>query len=150
MPFTRGFRGRRGKEAETGRVPPGQYVTQDFPVRSAGPTPHHPIGWWSLEVRGEIDEPRVWTWEEFTALPSERVTADIHCVTRWRRAEPSRSKYRISQSRAPANSIAIVDWKNCTGRSTAKQYRPPPVDRVQDLIPPGRVSTSRQSRSRRP
>ena len=42
-----------------------------------------PIDAWSFEIRGEVDEPRSWTWEEFTALPSERITVDIHCVTKW-------------------------------------------------------------------
>ena len=88
-PISRGFRGRRSDEAEAGRVPPGQYVTHDFPVLSAGPTPHKPIESWSFEIRGEVDEPRSWTWEEFTALPSERVTVDIHCVTKWSKLDTS-------------------------------------------------------------
>ena len=82
-PISRGFHGRRTEEAEAGRVPPGQYVTRDFPVLSAGPTPHQPIESWSFEIRGEVDPPRSWTWEQFTALPSERITRDIHCVTKW-------------------------------------------------------------------
>jgi DMSO/TMAO reductase YedYZ molybdopterin-dependent catalytic subunit len=81
--FTRGFRGRDRHEAESTRVPPGQYVTRDFPVLSAGPTPHTPLSEWSFSLTGEIDEPRRWSWEEFRALPSETVTVDIHCVTKW-------------------------------------------------------------------
>jgi len=80
--ISRGFRGRR-EASDSGRLPPGQYVTHDFPVLSAGPTPHQPIDVWSFELRGEVDEPRSWTWEQFTALPSERITVDIHCVTKW-------------------------------------------------------------------
>jgi DMSO/TMAO reductase YedYZ molybdopterin-dependent catalytic subunit len=64
-------------------VPPGQYVTRDFPVLSAGPTPHTALGQWDLSIVGEVDEPRRWTWEEFRALPSEEVTVDIQCVTKW-------------------------------------------------------------------
>jgi DMSO/TMAO reductase YedYZ molybdopterin-dependent catalytic subunit len=82
-PISHGFRGRRGEEAEAGRVPQGQYVTPDFPVLSAGPTPHQSLESWSFEIRGELDEARSWTWAEFTALPSERITVDIHCVTKW-------------------------------------------------------------------
>jgi len=63
-------------------VPPGQYLTDDFPVLSAGPTPHTPLEEWTFTVHG-VDEPKGWTWEEFQALPSETVTVDIHCVTRW-------------------------------------------------------------------
>jgi DMSO/TMAO reductase YedYZ molybdopterin-dependent catalytic subunit len=88
-PISRGFHGRRGNEAEAGRVPQGQYVTPDFPVLSAGPTPREPIESWTFEIRGEIDEVRSWTWAEFTALPSERVTVDIHCVTKWSKLDTS-------------------------------------------------------------
>ena len=80
--ISRGFRGRR-QDVPPGRVPPGQYVTRDFPVLSAGPTPHTPLDQWSFTIAGEIDEPRRWTWEQFRALPSEEVTCDIHCVTKW-------------------------------------------------------------------
>jgi DMSO/TMAO reductase YedYZ molybdopterin-dependent catalytic subunit len=83
MPIiTRGFRGRRG-EGPADRVPPGQYVTNDFPVLSAGPTPHTSLDQWDFSIIGEVDEPRRWTWEEFKSLPSEDVTVDIHCVTSW-------------------------------------------------------------------
>ncbi|HSC92076.1 MAG TPA: sulfite oxidase-like oxidoreductase [Gaiellaceae bacterium] len=83
MSVSRGFTGRRRGEGASGRVPPGQYVTDDFPVLSAGPTPRAPLSEWAFSVVGELDEPRHWTWEEFRALPSEQVTCDIHCVTRW-------------------------------------------------------------------
>src|ERR671929_1111209 len=79
---SRGFRGRRRDEGDSGRVPPGQYVTDDFPVLSAGPTPHTPLGEWTFTIEGG-SEPVRWTWDEFRALPSERITVDIHCVTRW-------------------------------------------------------------------
>jgi len=80
---SRGFRGRRrDADADPSRVPPGQYVTQDFPVLSAGPTPHTPLDEWTFAIV-EGDERKSWTWEEFRALPSETVTVDVHCVTRW-------------------------------------------------------------------
>src|SRR5215831_18005696 len=82
-PVSRGFFGRRRSEADPSRVPPGQYVTDDFPVLSAGPTPHTPLDAWSFRITGAVDEPRSWTWDEFGALPSETVTVDIHCVTKW-------------------------------------------------------------------
>jgi DMSO/TMAO reductase YedYZ molybdopterin-dependent catalytic subunit len=88
-PISRGFQSRRSESAEAVRVPPGQYVTRDFPVLSAGPTPHNPLESWSFEIRGEVDEPRSWTWKEFTALPSERITVDIHCVTKWSKLDTS-------------------------------------------------------------
>ena len=82
-PISRGFTRRRQSTADTTRVPPGQYVTGDFPVLSAGPTPHTPLDQWSLRIDGQVDEPVSWTWEEFLALPSETPTVDIHCVTKW-------------------------------------------------------------------
>ena len=81
--IARGFRGRRQAEVPAGRLPPGQYATNDFPVLSAGPTPNVRLEDWRLELSGRLAEPRSWTWEEFRALPTEEVTTDIHCVTKW-------------------------------------------------------------------
>jgi DMSO/TMAO reductase YedYZ molybdopterin-dependent catalytic subunit len=81
--ISRGFRGRRRQEVPEGRVPPGQYVTPDFPVLSAGPTPRTSLDEWTFSITGEIDEPRRWTWDELRALPSETIIVDIHCVTKW-------------------------------------------------------------------
>jgi DMSO/TMAO reductase YedYZ molybdopterin-dependent catalytic subunit len=83
MAISRGFRGRRRDDVDAARVPPGQYVTPDFPVLSAGPTPHTPLEEWTFEIRGLVNEPVSWTWEELLALPSETPTVDIHCVTKW-------------------------------------------------------------------
>jgi DMSO/TMAO reductase YedYZ molybdopterin-dependent catalytic subunit len=80
---SRGFRGRRRDDGESGRVPPGQYLVDDFPVLSAGPTPHTPLEEWDFAVVGAVAEPKRWTWEELRALPTETVTKDIHCVTKW-------------------------------------------------------------------
>jgi DMSO/TMAO reductase YedYZ molybdopterin-dependent catalytic subunit len=81
--ITRGFRGRPRTDAPSGRVPPGQYLTSDFPVLSAGPTPRIETADWRLTISGEIDEPLSWTWEQFRALDDEQVAVDIHCVTKW-------------------------------------------------------------------
>jgi DMSO/TMAO reductase YedYZ molybdopterin-dependent catalytic subunit len=83
MAISRGFRGRRDADVDPTRVPPGQYVTRDFPVLSAGPTPHTPLAEWTFEIRGVVAEPRSWSWDELLALPSETPTVDIHCVTKW-------------------------------------------------------------------
>jgi DMSO/TMAO reductase YedYZ molybdopterin-dependent catalytic subunit len=80
---SRGFHGRRDPNADPARVPPGQYVTEDFPVLSAGPTPQHPLETWSFRIIGAVDAPLQWSWEEFQKLPGETVTVDIHCVTKW-------------------------------------------------------------------
>ncbi len=84
MPITRGFRGR---QTETGvardRVPPGQYVTRDFPVLTAGPTQRTPLESWSLSLQRGGELISRWSWMEFEALPQTERTTDIHCVTKW-------------------------------------------------------------------
>jgi DMSO/TMAO reductase YedYZ molybdopterin-dependent catalytic subunit len=84
MPFvSRGFTGRREDPDDAARLPPGQYLTRDFPVLSAGPTPHTRLEDWTFTINGEVDSEKRWSWDEFRALPSETVTKDIHCVTKW-------------------------------------------------------------------
>ncbi|MBB2942726.1 DMSO/TMAO reductase YedYZ molybdopterin-dependent catalytic subunit [Actinoplanes lutulentus] len=79
--ISRGFGGRR-RESLPG-LPPGQYLTHDFPVLSAGPTPRIPLDKWKFTITTETGEKHSWDWKEFTALPSEEFTVDIHCVTKW-------------------------------------------------------------------
>ena len=79
-PISRGFRGRR-PAVDAARVPPGQHVVDDFPVLSAGSTPHTPLDAWTFQITGAVDRPVSWTWAEFLALPAETPTVDIHCVT---------------------------------------------------------------------
>jgi DMSO/TMAO reductase YedYZ molybdopterin-dependent catalytic subunit len=82
MPISRGFRGRRSDADDAERLPPGQYLTYDFPVLSAGPTPRTRLEDWTFTVAyGE--HRRTWTWDEFRALPTAEPTVDIHCVTKW-------------------------------------------------------------------
>jgi DMSO/TMAO reductase YedYZ molybdopterin-dependent catalytic subunit len=64
-------------------------VTADFPVLSAGPTPHVALANWNFRIGGAVQEPLSWTWDEFLALPSEDVTVDIHCVTKWSKLDTS-------------------------------------------------------------
>jgi DMSO/TMAO reductase YedYZ molybdopterin-dependent catalytic subunit len=78
---TPGFRGRpRGSSPE---LPPGQYLTTDFPVLSAGPTPRIPLDRWEFVVTTETGQAHRWSWAELQALPSETPTVDVHCVTKW-------------------------------------------------------------------
>ncbi|MBT0993434.1 sulfite oxidase-like oxidoreductase [Cellulomonas sp. DKR-3] len=79
--FSRGFGGRR-RDTDV-RLPPGQYLTEDFPVLSAGPTPRIPTDEWAFSITTETGERLTWSWAELMALPAEQVTTDIHCVTRW-------------------------------------------------------------------
>ena len=80
---SRGFKGRRRPDVDPARLPPGQYLETDFPVLSAGPTPHTPLADWTFTIGGEVDAPRTWPWAQFAALAAETVTVDIHCVTKW-------------------------------------------------------------------
>ena len=82
-PISRGFFGRKRPDAQSARIPPGQHLTPDFPVLSAGPTPVPDLANWSFAL-GDGDKPVAeWSWEEFGALPQTEVKVDIHCVTTW-------------------------------------------------------------------
>jgi DMSO/TMAO reductase YedYZ molybdopterin-dependent catalytic subunit len=79
----RGFQGRR-RQPGAGLVPPGQYLVDDFPVLTAGPTPIVDLDAWDFTVVDETGAVAArWSWPELRALPSEDVTVDIHCVTKW-------------------------------------------------------------------
>ena len=108
------FRGRaERKVAEAGfdpaRLPPGQYLTDKWPVLHAGSIPDTDLATWDFRVFGEVEAPLRLSWEEFIALPATEVTADIHCVTRWSRFD---TKFRG------------VHW-----RDLAQRVRPTPAAR---------------------
>src|SRR5262245_2526280 len=67
------------------RLPPGQYLTEKWPVLHAGSVPAVDLSTWDFRVFGEVEQPLSLTWPELLELPSVEVTADIHCVTRWSR-----------------------------------------------------------------
>jgi DMSO/TMAO reductase YedYZ molybdopterin-dependent catalytic subunit len=78
-----GFQG-RSRRRGAGLIPPGQYVVDDFPVLTAGPTPVVALDDWDFTVFDDTGaEAARWTWPEFRALPAEDITVDIHCVTKW-------------------------------------------------------------------
>jgi len=79
--ISRGFQG-RSREPDP-QLPPGQFLTEDFPVLSYGPTPQIETNEWAFTIRDETGRAHSWNWEEFKALPAEDVATDIHCVTRW-------------------------------------------------------------------
>jgi DMSO/TMAO reductase YedYZ molybdopterin-dependent catalytic subunit len=83
-----GFFDRNRKEVEEkgfdpSRLPPGQYLTDRFPVLHVGDVPTYAPGEWNLTIGGLVDNPFALTFEELTALPSVTLTTDIHCVTKW-------------------------------------------------------------------
>ncbi len=65
------------------RLPPGQYLTEKWPVLHAGTVPSIDLATWTLEISGEVERPLTLSWEQLLELPSREVTVDIHCVTRW-------------------------------------------------------------------
>lgn len=68
---------------DEGRLPPGQSLTQKFPVLHYGPVPGFNPATWDFRIWGEVVEERQWTWDQFTQLPRTKIVMDIHCVTRW-------------------------------------------------------------------
>ena len=89
MAITSRILGRRGRmQAEKlgidpARVPPGQYVTERFPVLTVGRNPPFDLATWDFEVFGQVDNLVSLSWDELKALPQRDVITDIHCVTRW-------------------------------------------------------------------
>jgi DMSO/TMAO reductase YedYZ molybdopterin-dependent catalytic subunit len=71
------------------RLPPGQYLTEKWPVLHAGTVPSTDLATWDFKVFGEVESPLTLSWDEFTALPAREITTDIHCVTRWSRFDTS-------------------------------------------------------------
>ncbi len=71
------------KVKREGRLPPGQSLTNRFPVLHYGPIPEFNPATWNFRVYGEVEEDILWTWDELNQLPRTKLTMDIHCVTRW-------------------------------------------------------------------
>jgi DMSO/TMAO reductase YedYZ molybdopterin-dependent catalytic subunit len=74
---------------DPGRLPPGQYLTEKWPVLHAGEIPDTDLAAWDLRIWGEVEEPLTLDWQAFSALPRADATQDIHCVTRWSRFDAS-------------------------------------------------------------
>jgi DMSO/TMAO reductase YedYZ molybdopterin-dependent catalytic subunit len=84
------FNPRKDQETELkrqNRIPPGQALTDKFPVLHYGSVPRYDMSKWSFSIYGEVEEPKTFTWEEFQKLPTREVTMDIHCVTRWTKVD---------------------------------------------------------------
>jgi len=78
--------GRKEQEQQVkdmGRLPPGQALTQKFPVLHYGPVPPFNPATWDFRIFGLVEQEQRWTWAEFNQLPRRTINMDIHCVTRW-------------------------------------------------------------------
>jgi DMSO/TMAO reductase YedYZ molybdopterin-dependent catalytic subunit len=77
------------------RIPPGQYLTERFPVLTYGSNPDYDLTTWSLSVDGEVERPSTLSWDDLMALPQVDLTCDIHCVTRWSKLDTSWRGVRV-------------------------------------------------------
>jgi DMSO/TMAO reductase YedYZ molybdopterin-dependent catalytic subunit len=108
-PFiARGFHSRH-PAAPPGRLPPGQYETRDFPVLSAGPTPHTSLAKWDFTIADSESHSVRWSWDEFQALPRETPTVDIHCVTKWSKFDTRWEGVSVDTLLAAARAGGISD-----------------------------------------
>lgn len=95
------------------RVPPGQVVTQKWPVLHAGGVPRIDLATWDFRVFGLVERPLRLSWEDFRALPRASVNCDIHCVTRWSRLNNTfegvafEEIYRRAQPKASARYVLV-------------------------------------------
>lgn len=93
-----GARGRKQAEQlgiDPSRIPPGQYLTERFPVLTYGPNPAFDLRDWDLRIDGEVDTPFALAWDELMALPQVTATTDIHCVTRWSKLDTTWTGVRV-------------------------------------------------------
>jgi len=77
------------------RLPPGQYLTDRFPVLHVGDVPTYDTEPWDLQVTGLVDRPFGLDVAQLQALPSVTLTRDIHCVTKWSKFDTSWTGVRI-------------------------------------------------------
>jgi len=117
--ITRGFRGRRGVRALEDRIPTGQYVTTDFPVLTAGPTPRFPEEKdWRFALTDTNGFEREWTWAELTSLPRDNITVDIHCVTKWSKLDTRWSGVSVDTLLADVSARGSHAFFHCYGGYT--------------------------------
>ena len=83
------------KGYDPSRLPPGQYLTDRFPVLHVGDVPKYAPGQWDLTINGLVDEPFTLSGEELRALPPVTLTTDIHCVTKWSKFDTSWTGVRV-------------------------------------------------------
>jgi DMSO/TMAO reductase YedYZ molybdopterin-dependent catalytic subunit len=108
MLVTRGFQGRGRQGANAGRIPPGQYLEEGFPVLTAGPTQRTPLDQWSLSLWRDGRELAGWSWAEFEALPRTELETDIHCVTKWTKLDTHWRGVPSAECRVPSAECRVL------------------------------------------
>jgi DMSO/TMAO reductase YedYZ molybdopterin-dependent catalytic subunit len=117
----------RERDMGVGRLPPGQVLTQKFPVLTYGGTPRIDLNRWRFQVWGLVDEDKEWTWEEFLALPHKTQTCDIHCVTRWSKLDttwegiPFTEVYSLLKLKPEAKFVMIHSYGGYTTNMTLEE-----------------------------
>ena len=85
------------------RLPPGQYLTQRFPVLHTGRVPDYgDLASWTLRVFGAVRHPLTLDWAGLTSLPAVSVTVDLHCVTKWSKFDTTWVGVRVEDLLAAA------------------------------------------------
>ncbi len=107
---TRGFVGRRQPPETGARLPPGQYLTQDFPILQIGPNPPVDLATWQFTLRDGARPIKSWTWEAMQALPHTPWHGDIHCVTKWSKFATDWSGVTFDDLLADAGISAPTDY----------------------------------------
>src|SRR5580704_6540536 len=110
--ISRGFSGRRAPTDV--KLPPGQYPTTDFPVLSAGPTPHVPQDKWEFVIDDGKNVLGRWDWKSFRDLTTENITVNLHCVTRWSKLDTSWEGVALD--------TLLADTKTDAGYVLARSY----------------------------
>lgn len=121
--WARQGRGLTGETADPkqARLPPGQRLVQDFPVLDLGIHPNIPAQEWHLSVGGAVEQPLIWSWDEFLAQPEFKIQTDIHCVTTWSRYDNVwqgvSARHLIEQVR-PRQEVKFVIFRSHDGYTT--------------------------------
>ena len=102
------------------RIPPGQYLTERFPVLTYGRNPAYDLESWSLSIDGEVEQPYALRWEELMALEQVELTTDIHCVTRWSKLDTTWRGVRVRDllERAQVKPTGTHAMAHCDGGYT--------------------------------
>jgi DMSO/TMAO reductase YedYZ molybdopterin-dependent catalytic subunit len=109
-----GFRPR--EHPAPGRLPPGQKLTNGFPVLDLGVQPEIPPEEWSLSLGGLVDNPVALSWAAFHALPQVEDVSDFHCVTTWSRYDcrwggvPFTTLYELAKPKPEAKFVYFTGY----------------------------------------
>ena len=110
----------RHTRPDTDRLPPGQHLTQDWPVLDLGMQPTVPLDRWTLQAFGAVEHPVTLDWPGLQALPQAGMVSDIHCVTTWSRYDnqwsgvPVRALLDLVQPRAEAQHVLLHSYDGYT------------------------------------